>query len=552
MRVFQRQMAERKAAILGFQRDRPPTEDAPEDPRQLYALATILRYALVIGLCGCAALVLALAAQQVAPGSYVGLLPMVCLLIVVDILVLTPQLSKLSVLSKEWFLQNGSRWLLIIALLKLLTYLGQDWHLIVRELPLLRSDPYLYFITAPFMTLLFSVLLIWTMARTLSFDLAQMTEGEKKMETLPDAGMRTDRSQWRQSLCSHVLGFGAFITAIAAGSFWLAQFRGNAVSTTWISIDLLIYFTIALALLGHTQMTILRTNWLWERTPIAGNLVRRWTLYGMAFLGILAVLSLLLPVGSLDLLIPALNFLFQLLFYVVQVIAFVFVGLAQLVLSLLALLFGRSEPAPMNVPPPAPPFTPPPIADAVPMPAWYETLQTIIFFTILAIVLFYVVRFVILQHRGLREALAKLPIVIWLRALWRNARQLWHLAKEELVLWISPANGNAQAVAPAAAEQEPLPAFDDLAAREQVIALYVHTLQQAGEQGLPRKPGQTPTEYARTLAINLPEASGDMNDLTEQFATARYSAHPIQSEHVSLTQRCVQRITQWLRDRQSK
>lgn len=190
--------------------------------------------------------------------------------------------------------------------------------------------------------LLFSVLLIWVMARAgLSFDLAQMTEGEKKMETLPEAGMRTDRSQWRQSLCSHVLGFGAFIAAIAAGAFWLAQWRGNAVSTTWISIDLLIYFTIALALLGHTQMTILRTNWLWERTPIAGNLVRRWMLYGLAFLSILAVLSLLLPVGSLDLLLPALNFLFQLLFYAVQVIAFVFVGLAQLILSLIAMLFGR-------------------------------------------------------------------------------------------------------------------------------------------------------------------------------------------------------------------
>lgn len=108
MRIFQRQMAERKAAILGFQRDRPPTVDAPEDPRQLYAWATILRYALVIGLCGCAALVLALAAQQIAPGGYVSL-PIVCLVVVVDLLVLTPQLSKLSVLSKSSF----AKWLAV-------------------------------------------------------------------------------------------------------------------------------------------------------------------------------------------------------------------------------------------------------------------------------------------------------------------------------------------------------------------------------------------------------------------------------------------------------
>ena len=548
MRSFQKQQAERKAAILGFQRMDAPVPDEPEDPRQIYILATILRNAMVIGLCVCAALVLALAAQQIMPGGYVGLLPILCVLVAVDLLVLAPQLSRLPVFSKEWFLHNGSRWVLIITTMKLLTYVGnEDWMQIVRDLPLLRSDPYRYFFSGPFLILLLSVFVVWAMARTLGFDLSQLTEGEKKMEVLPEAGMRTDRVVWRQNLCSHVLGFGAFIAAIAAGTFWLSQINKRELNAIWISLDLLVYFAIGLALLGHTHLTVLRTNWLWERTPIASNLVRRWTLYGLAFLGGLAFLALVLPVGSLDLLLPALNFLFQLLFYIAQFIAFVFVGLAHLVLALLSSLMGQPTAALPPVPPPMAPFNNVPAVENVPMPAWYETLQIIIFFVILLIIFGYVLRYAILQHRGLREALSKLPIVIWLQAFWRGLRRMLQAAKDELALWTAPSNAQTLPVTSDPAEHELWSDSDHLLSREQVIALYLQTVQAAKQHGQPRQPAQTPVEYAQMLATALPDTASDVAALTEQFNEARYSAHGVPPEQASLARQYAQRVIRWLK-----
>ncbi len=546
MHTFKKQQAERKAAILGFQRTATPVPDAPEDPRQIYTLATILRHALVIGLCICTALVLMGGAQQWMPGGYVAFLPVLCVLIAIDMLVLGPQLSRLPVFSKEWLLHNGSRWVLIVAVMKLLTYLDGDWSQVIRDLPLMRTDPYRYFFNGPFMILSLSVLLIWAMARTLGFDLAQLTEGEKKMEVLPEAGMRTDRSQWRQSLCGHVLGFGAFTAALGAGIYWLSQMNRHEMNATWISIDLLVYFAIALALLGHTQLTVLRTNWLWERTPIASNLVRRWTLYGLAFLGGLTVLALVLPVGSLDLLLPALNFLFQVLFYIAQLVAFLVVGLIHVLLALLSSLMGQPTAATMPVPPPVAPFTRPPPLENVPLPAWYETLQMVIFYAILLIILGYVVRYVILQHRGLREALVKLPVVIWLRTLWHELRRVLRAAQDELALWTTPL----QSQVPSVSVVEPANASPDavsgLPSREQVIAVYLHTVQQAGQKGVPRRPAQTPSEFAHQLNMSAPNAVDDVATLTEQFNAARYSAQAVQTEQVSLARRCAQSILRWL------
>lgn len=547
MRSYKRQLAERKAAILGLRQASDPVMDAPDDPRQIYVLGMILRYALVIGLCMCVTLVLTMAAQELSPGGYVSFLPAVCLLIAIDLLVLAPQLSKLPMLSKEWFLQNGARWVLIIAVLKLLTYVGGDGSKIVTDLPLMRTDPYRYFFSYPFAIMLCAVLLVWMMVRTLGFDLSQLTEGEKTMEVLPEAGMRTDRTIWRQSLCSHVLGFGAFNALIATGTFWLSQSKQHELSATWISIDLLFYFAIALALFGHTHLTILRTNWLWERTPIASNLVRRWTLYGLAFLAGLTLLALLLPVGSLDLLLPALNFLFQLLFYVAQLITFIVVGLAHLVLGLLMSLFGQSAPASQALPPPIPPFVPNVPVENIPLPAWYETMQTVIFFAILLIIAGYVLRYVILQHRGLREALARLPLVIWLREFWRGLQHVWRAAQQELVLWATPTTHSTPAIAEDAVIPITLTGMDDLSPREQVIALYQHTVQQAEQHGLPRPPSHTPNEFARALAKTLPDAAADVSTLTAQFSTARYSSQTVQAEQVSLVRRSMQQVVHWLR-----
>ena len=186
-------------------------------------------------------------------------------------------------------------------------------------------------------------------------------------------------------------------------------------------------------------------------------------------------------------------------------------------------------------------------SENIPLPAWYETMQTVIFFAILLIIAGYVLRNVILQHRGLREALARLPLVIWLREFWRGLQHVWRAAQQELVLWTTPTAHSTPVIAEDAAIPITLSGMDDLSPREQVIALYQHTLQQAEQHGLPRPPSQTPNEFARALAKTLPDAAADVSTLTAQFSTARYSSQTVQAEQVSLVRRSMQQVVHWLR-----
>jgi hypothetical protein len=569
MRNFQRRNAEKKAQLMtqrahtynALAPDRVITPPAP-DPRQLYLLGRIARYALVIVLCACLAIPASALAHTVVPGGYAAVLPVLAICVATDLLLLAPRLNRLGVLSKEWLLLNGSRWVFIIVLVKLLSYVGRDGALnvIISELPLLRRDVFAYFFTPAFLAALLVVGCVWFAARTLGEDLAALTEGEREMIYDPEAYYRTDRNQLRQTMATHILGFGVF-TALLAGGVqalwrWSTRWdtRPTSLSAMLLNLDVLVYFLIGLLLVGLTQLTMLRANWLWERTPISPNLLRRWAVYGVAFLIGLAGLALLVPTGNVSGLLPALNFLFALLFYAVQLVAILFVGLLQVLLAPLLWLMGQPAPAPPPLPPP--PQQPLPrerLAETIPPPPWLDTAQDVIFFTIIAIVLGYVLRYVLQQHSGLREAIAKLPFVLWLREIKLGLQRWWLGFGAELDLLQRPNAPHAAKAPPKPNQKENAPDWRSLhlPAREQVLHLYDELLRAARAHGLPRGHSQTPREFARAFVQGLqrvaPARIADVNTLTADFEQARYAAQPVSSERVSVVQRCVWRLTSALR-----
>jgi hypothetical protein len=48
--------------------------------------------------------------------------------------------------------------------------------------------------------------------------------------------------------------------------------------------------------------------------------------------------------------------------------------------------------------------------------------------------------------------------------------------------------------------------------------------------GLPRKPSQTPYEYDDSIKPHLDQAQQEMDMLTDDFVSARYSSHPVDQE----------------------
>jgi hypothetical protein len=78
---------------------------------------------------------------------------------------------------------------------------------------------------------------------------------------------------------------------------------------------------------------------------------------------------------------------------------------------------------------------------------------------------------------------------------------------------------------------------NETAPRRIIRQLYQQLLADANRLNQPRRPAQTPSEYSRTLADQLPESREPLAQLTEQYLQARYAAEPPGTTQVETAQR---------------
>jgi hypothetical protein len=97
------------------------------------------------------------------------------------------------------------------------------------------------------------------------------------------------------------------------------------------------------------------------------------------------------------------------------------------------------------------------------------------------------------------------------------------------------------------AERRRLFSLGRLTPRERVQYFYLAMVRRGGQRGIPRKPSQTPSEYAATLESQLPDVDAEIGSLTDAFTEARYSRHDVTPEQASLVQRIWDRIKATLR-----
>ena len=300
----------------------------------------------------------------------------------------------------------------------------------------------------------------------------------------------------------------------------------------------LAYFLLGLLLLAQVQYALSTHRWRLQRLSVAEGLSGRWLRYGAAFFGLVVALAAILPtrytVGLLDLARAALSLVAIFLWF----LSFL-VSVPLLLLSRLFPGLGSTVP---NLPaaPPLPP-PPPPEAAAAAGGDWLGLVRSLIFWGLFLALAVYLLRQWLAQHPRLLGLLARLGPLRLLRRLWAALRRRLagyaETIREQLPRR-SPGEG--PTVAPSR-----FPRFVRLGAlspREQVLYYYLSIVRRAGRQGMPRGEGQTPAEYGAALAPRLPEASAELEDLTEAFVEARYSPHEVAPPHAGRARASWQRV----------
>jgi hypothetical protein len=176
-------------------------------------------------------------------------------------------------------------------------------------------------------------------------------------------------------------------------------------------------------------------------------------------------------------------------------------------------------------------------------------VKSILFWLIFLGIIVFSVHYYLQQHKQVAERLRRFPL---LRGFWQ--------ALVGLKNWFLGVNSNVAASIQTGwkrlvnSRKAGLPSASwgyvnlrRLSPREKVIFFYMAMIRRGGEQGLARRPDQTPLEYSKTLRARLPEVGAEVDSLTDQFMEARYSRHEIQADQAGRVRQYWERIKRAMR-----
>jgi hypothetical protein len=294
----------------------------------------------------------------------------------------------------------------------------------------------------------------------------------------------------------------------------------------------------------------LQTGWNVQRIPIsADHLARQWGVYSLIFLAAIVLAVGLLPTGDslgiFSILGALLEFLFGLLVFMLQLL----MGLLFILLSIPFLLLGKEPPLENRLP--DPPVLPPepvePLSTA--SSAVWILVRSVLLWGALLLVIGFSLRQFIRQHDDLMAALRKAPVLNWLVLAWQWLRKNAERTRAGLSRAIAD---GWQSLVTRLDRKRTLPrpgwiSLRSLDPRRRIYFFYLSMIRRGGEQGLTRKPSQTPSEYAVKLEKGLPTASEDIDLITRAFIEARYSGREVDSREANMIKAAWGRIRRALR-----
>lgn len=297
---------------------------------------------------------------------------------------------------------------------------------------------------------------------------------------------------------------------------------------------LLIYFLAGLALLSQAKLAAMNARWLINGVIRAGQVEKTWHRTTIWLLVGVALLAAFLPLGST---FAISNFLQTAVHIISAMVSFIFTLFSFLIALLLALFRGNDagetaeaiiQPTPLStaVPTPIPSALPPPVVDS-------GMLISSMFWAVAIVLSVLAVRF-FLQGRGggLKTAVFRQTwqqFLHWLQTVWRGAGS-------QVQDWQQVVRARLQSKAKDEPSKQPPWRFirlNALTPREQMRYFYLSIVKRAANKGVSRQDGETPLEFSQDLKESWPEATEDIDVVTDAFLQARYGRSPIEKEELN-------------------
>jgi hypothetical protein len=428
-------------------------------------------------------------------------------------------------------------------LIKIGSYVGESWPGVLADIGSWPSHLYRIFDIETIAAFVL-VLISWHVSTQTARDFDRLHEPPiYHRYDVPPMESLTERFFW-----------GGAVLLIAAGltRIGIAQiFNLRRPSVPGLVLNVLVYFLLGLVMLGQVRFATLQKRWRTGETKVAEELPRRWVRYSLSLIGLAAFLAFLLPTGYTLGLLEVIGYVLATILTVISLVATLLSWLILFPFAWLMSVLGV-ESAPAR---PVEPLPPPSLGNTGGYvgPGWFQIVRSLVLWAIALGIVFYVVRSYVRDHPELFESLAALGLVRALRRMWAV---LWRwlggwgvTLKERMPRGWSLRLGRRDRLS-----QEPFGFFrlGALSPRSQILYYYLSVLHRAAKQGFPRRPAETPDEYRATLGPNLPEAQGEMDQLTHAFVEARYSRCAIKREDARRVRSSWQQVKTALRTLKGK
>jgi hypothetical protein len=392
-------------------------------------------------------------------------------------------------------------------------------------------------------------LIVWAVSGLFEKDIIDI-EGDVSVLRENEVGMvLTDRRTTRRAMVGRVFGIGFLMVALVALTRIDFQTLNLTAPRSRLDVaNLLVYFLLSLAFFSQTNYAALRGIWAWNKIPVSKNMAKRWFGFSLVFLVVVAILAFLLPTNYTMGLLSTLKYAFDALMYLAYT-AFVF--LLTPLLALIGWLMQAMRTGgeiPNETPPEPPLFGSQPERPVIALP-WLEVLKSILFWGLLIGITGYAFYQYARQNKALVAWVSHVPVLRWLGGIFGWMLDRLRGLKDGLEGAIKSGLERARRVAEErrSLRQAGFVSLRRMTPRQRVIFFYLALVRRGAESGLPRRPDQTPIEYAHSLEEGLQGAENELEAMTDSFLEARYSLHEVTPEKASTVRQLWDQVKRRLR-----
>ncbi|HEY9077027.1 MAG TPA: DUF4129 domain-containing protein [Anaerolineaceae bacterium] len=374
----------------------------------------------------------------------------------------------------------------------------------------------------------------WITSRLFAHDFEELEDREEETSFEELGKITNSLKVIRQRMVERVFIVGAILIIITMitrldlkGLFSESQVHWN---TDIPVAAVVLYFALSLILFSYSQLSLLRTRWLWEKLPTSPQIARRWAAGSLVFFILLGIVVFFLPtqysLGFLDTLNIIINWVISIATRMILLGSF-------LLAFLLSLLGMKDEAIEQQGGIPHPPTPPEPVASST-IP-WWDAFKSIFFWVTLgAIVIFSTIYFWRQNKKLVMSLFDSRLFFVFSRVI--LIIKSWFRKGKSQVDKLIQAGVKLLKLSRSVSILDPLLRNINLmrlSSREKVIRAFIHLSTAAESQGLSRRTNQPPAEYAESLLEKLPEVQNEVIEITNCFHEARYTRHPISEKNAN-------------------